>query len=162
MKKHLVAVGIASAVGLAGVAGVGMASAATDTQTNPQDNLVSAIASKFNLKKEEVKKVFEEQRAANEKERETKVNEELAQLVKDGKLTQAQVDALKAKQAELKKEREANREESKNKTRDEMKAKMDEKRTELENWASAQGIDKEYLKYVFGGGHGRGGPGGPR
>jgi hypothetical protein len=161
MKKHLVAVGIASTVGLAGVAGVGMASAATDT-TNPQDGLISAIASKFNLEKDEVKKVFDEQRAANEKEREAKVNEELAQLVKDGKLTQAQVDTLKAKKAELQKEREANREEVKDKTRDEMKAKMDAKHTELENWASAQGIDKEYLKYVFGGGHGMGGPGGPR
>lgn len=161
MKKHLVAIGIASTVGLAGVAGVGMANAATNT-TNPQDGLISAIASKFNLKKDDVQKVFDEQRTAHEKERETKVNEELAQLVKDGKLTQAQVDALKAKRAELQKEREVNRDEAKDKTRDEMKAKMDTKRIELENWASTQGIDKTYLKYIFGGGHGMGGHGGPR
>lgn len=161
MKKHLVAIGIASTVGLAGVAGVGMANAATE-RTNPQDGLISAIASKFSLKKDDIQKVFDEQRTAHEKERETKINEELAQLIKDGKLTQAQVDALKAKRSELQKEREASRDEVKDKTRDEVKAKMDAKRTELENWASSQGIDNTYLRYIFGGGHGMGGPGDPR
>lgn len=161
MKKHLVAIGIASTVGLTGIAGVGVANAATDT-TNSQDSLVSAIATKFNLNKTDVQKVFEDEHAAREVKQETRVNDKLAQLVKDGKLTQSQADALKTKRAEVKKEREANRPSigSNSKTHEDMKTEIEKKRTELESWATNQGISKDYLHFVFGGGHR--GPGGPR
>ncbi len=164
MKKQLITAGIAAAVGVTGLAGVASVSAATDTSTstNPMSSLVDAIASKFSLDKSKVQAVFDEQRTKMEAERETEVKADVAQLVKDGKLTQAQADAINAKRAELTKEREANRDANKDLSRSEMKSKMDAKRTELEAWAKEQGIDTQYLRYVVGFGHGPGGPGGMR
>jgi hypothetical protein len=94
-------------------------------------------------------------------EREAEVKADLAQLVSDGKLTQAQADKINAKRAEIQKAREALRDSDPTKTREEMKAEMDAKRTELETWAKDNGIDTEYLRYVMGHGgrgHGHGGP----
>lgn len=160
MRKQLITAGIVTTIGLAGVTGVGMASAMTNTNsTNPFTSLVDAIATKFNLNKADVQKVFDEQRAKMEAERETQIKDDLAQLVKDGKLTQAQVDKINAKRAELQKERDAARSSTDTKTRAEIKADMDAKRTELETWAKDNGIPTEYLRYVFG--HGGGHMGGP-
>ena len=92
-----------------------------------------------------------------EAERETQVKADVAQLVTDGKITQAQADKINAKRAELQKEREANKDTTK--TREEMKTEMDAKKTELEQWAKDNGINTDYLRYVMGGGHGHGGPG---
>lgn len=163
MKKQLAIAGLVAGITTAGIATAGIASAATDTSsnsTNPMSSLVDAIASKFNLNKSEVQAVFDEQKTKMETEREAKVKEEVAQLVTDGKLTQAQADAINAKRAELQKEREANRDTATSKTRQEMKTEMEAKRTELEQWAKDNGISTEYLRYVMGG-HGRGGHGGP-
>ena len=165
MKKHLVAAGIATAIGITGLTGVAVANAATDTNTSsPMSGLVDAIATKFNLNKADVQSVFDEQRTKMEAERETQVKDEVAQLVKDGKLTQDQADKINAKRAELKAAREAARTSDSTKTREQMKTEMDAKRTELETWAKDNGIDTAYLRYVFGGGPGhgfRGGSDGP-
>lgn len=161
MKKQLVAMGIATAVGVTSLAGIGVANAATDTSSNsnPMSSLVEAIATKFNLSESEVQSVFDEQRTQMEAEREAEVKEKVAQLVTDGKISQAQADKINAKRAELKKEREANRDSSDTKTREEMKSEMEAKRTELEAWAKENDIDDQYLRYVMGGGRGHGGPG---
>jgi predicted phage gp36 major capsid-like protein len=159
MKKPFVIAGLAATIGLAGL-GAGVAHAATSSSdsNNPMSSLVDAIATKFNLDKTQVQQVFDEQKTKMDAEREQEVKDELAQLVTDGKLTQAQSDAITAKRAELEKEREANRDSFKDKTAEERKSEMDTKRTELEQWAKDNGIDTQYLKYVFG--HGPGGRGG--
>lgn len=161
MRKQLAVLGIVTAVGTTGVIGAGVANAATntDSSTDPMSSLVSKIASKFNLNKDEVQRLFDEQRSARQTEREQEVKDELAQLVKDGKLTQDQADKLTAKRTELKKEREAVRTSGSTETRDAMKTEMDTRRTQLETWAKENGIDTTYLRFVFGGSHGRGGPG---
>jgi len=162
MKKQLVVAGIVAGIATAGVMGVGIANAAADTSTtttNPMSSLVDAIASKFNLNKTEVQAVFDAQRTQMEANREATVKKEVAQLVTDGKITQAQADKINAKRAELQKEREANKDTVSTKTREEMKTEMDAKRTELEQWAKDNGISTDYLRYVFGGGRGHGGPG---
>jgi len=167
MRKHLAIAGIVTTVSAAGITGVGVANAATDTNsTDPMSSLVTAISTKFNLNKTDVQKVFDEQRTAMEAEREATAKEKVAQLVKDGKLTQAQADAINAKRAELKKEREANRTtDQSSKTHEERKTEMEARRTALEAWAKENNISNEYLRYVMGGFHrGPGGPGmgGPR
>lgn len=167
MKKHLLAAGVAATVGLSAV-GAGVAHAATtnSASTDPMSSMVDKIATKFNLNKADVQKVFDEQKTEMQAERGQKVKDEVAQLVKDGKLTQAQADAINAKRAEVQKDREANRDAMKDKTQAERKAEMDKKKAELEAWAKQQGIDSQYLRYVMGGGpghgHGPGGPGGHR
>lgn len=161
MKKQLITAGIATAVGVTSLAGFGVANAATDTSnsTGPMSSLVDAIATKFNLNESEVQSVFDEQRTQMKAEREAEIKEKVAQLVTDGKITQAQADKINAKRAELKAEREANKDSSDTKTREAMKSEMEAKRTELKTWAEENDIDEQYLRYVIGG-HGRhGGPG---
>lgn len=163
MKKHLVAVGLVSAAGLAGITGAGYVyatDASTKDSSGPMDSLVTALSEKFNLNKDEVQQVFDEQRSAMEQQQEDDIKNELAQLVDGGTLTQDQADALLAKRAELQATRQANRESRGDDTttsKDDRKAAMDAQRTELQSWAKEQGIDAQYLRFVMGhGGRGHG------
>ncbi len=156
MKKYLAAAGIAGTVGLAGLSTAGIVAAQSNgSSTNRMDSLATAIADKFNLNKDEVQKVFDEQHAAMEQQRDTQVKDQIAQLVSDGKLTQDQADKLLAKRAEIQKQREANRDEAKTKTRSEMRGEMSTQMNNLRQWAKDNDIDTQYLRYVVGG------PGGP-
>lgn len=160
MKKQLIAASLAAAVGVTGLVGVGVANAATTTNgSGPMSGLVSAIATKFNLKASDVQAVFDEQHTKMQAEREAEITKQVAQLVTDGKITQAQADKINAKRAEITKEREAAKDSATTKTRAEMKTEMEAKRTELETWAKENGIDTQYLRFVMGGGHGPGGMG---
>ena len=89
MKKQIITAGIiAAAATTTGLVGVGVANAETgDTSTNPMSSLVDAIAKKFNLNKDEVQTVFDEDRQARDAECETEVKTEVAKLVTDGKMT---------------------------------------------------------------------------
>lgn len=143
---------------IASVAGV---SAATNSNTDGQDNLVNKIAKKFNVKPADVKAVFQEEHQAREAEHQKQFTTNLDKLVAAGTITSAQKDAIIAKQAELKKDMEANRDTMKDKTSAERKALMDQKKAELEKWASDNGLSADVLKQVIGGPHGGmgGGPG---
>lgn len=124
-------------------------------------SLVQKIASKFNLNKDEVQKVFDEDRSAREAEREKDQAERLQKLVDAGTITASQKTAIEAKIKEMKAERDANKDSMKDLSDTERKAKMDAKKTELETWAKQQGLDLTKLQGVLMGGHGRGGHNGP-
>jgi len=172
MNKPLIAAAVTGAVGVATVAGLGVASAATTNssttttnsattaKTDPMSSLVDAIVSKFNLKKADVQAVFDAQRTKMEANREAEVKAKVSQLVTDGKLTQAQADAINTKRAELEKQRDADRATMDSKTDAERRSTMDAKRTELDSWLKDQGIDTQYSYLLMGGGRGHGGPGG--
>jgi hypothetical protein len=160
MKKVIIASSIA-ALGVTGLAGGAVFATANSTSgTDPMSGLVSAIATKFNLKKDNVQKVFDEQRTQMETQREQEVKDQVAQLVKDGKLTQAQADKINAKRAELVKEREANRTSEQNLTDAQRKTKMEERKTALDTWFKDNNIDSQYVYLLMGGHGGRGGPDG--
>jgi len=137
---------------------MGLAHAATTT--SGQQTLVDKIATKFNLKTEDVQKVFDEERAAHQTEKATQFKTKLDQAVKDGKLTQAQEDKLIAKQKELQAAHDANKDSMKDKTEAERKAAMEAERTAFKQWLTDNGIPAEYGMPMHGGHHG--GPGGPR
>lgn len=158
MKRHLAVIGAITAISAAGFTGVQIASAATDTSTNPMSSLVDAVATKFNLNKSDVQAVFDEQRSQMEADREAEIKEQIAQLVSDGKLTQAQADKINAKRAELKTERDANREANQNLTEEQRATEREEHKTALDTWFKENGIDTQY-RYLLMGGHGHGGPG---
>ncbi len=148
--KKLVIAGVAATIGLAGV---GTAAYATTTGANNNNNQSTTRTERPQL--------TEEQKVAKRAEREQKVKDEIAQLVKDGKLTQDQADKLLAKRAELQKEREANKPTTKpteltEEQKAAKKAEREKKQTELKNWLKEQGIDESYIKYLSG----RGGKGG--
>jgi competence protein ComGC len=153
VKKSLVAAAALASVGSAGVIGTQAVLAETNnSNSDPMSSLVDKLASKFNLNKSEVQKVFDEQRSAHEAERDAKVSERLQKLVDDGTITAEQKTKIEAKIKELKEEREANRDSMKDLSDEERKTKMDEKRTELENWAKENGVDLTKLKGVLMGG----------
>jgi uncharacterized membrane protein YhiD involved in acid resistance len=133
--------GVTAGVATAGFIGVGAASAATtsSTSTNSVSSLVSAIAKKFNLKTSDVQAVFDADRTERQAERLAENSTRLQSLVDKGTITADQKTKIEAKQKEL-------------------QTKRDAERTELEKWATDNGID---AKYLMGGGMGRGGKGGP-
>lgn len=162
INKALAIAGVTASVAAAGLVGMGAASAATTTSStsnNPMSSLVSAIAKKFNLNTSDVQAVFDEQKATMDATRETELKTTQAQLVKDGKITQAQSDAITAKRAELKKERDADMSSSSTKTDTDRRTEMATRKTALDTWLKAQGIDTQYAYLVMSGGHGHGGPG---
>ncbi|MCA9327912.1 hypothetical protein KDA14_05270 [Candidatus Saccharibacteria bacterium] len=165
MKKTLVTAGVAAVVAATGVGGMGLAyadtSSSSTTSTNPMSSLVQAIADKFNLKTSDVQAVFDEQHTEMEAQRTAEVKEELATLVKDGKLTQAQSDAILAKRTELQEKRDSNRSKMDSVTESERRAAMDAEKTALDTWFSDNNISTDYRYLLMGGPGGHGGPGGP-
>jgi hypothetical protein len=170
MKKQLIVAGVVAATSIAGLTGVQVANAVTnssDSDTDPMSSLVNALATKFKLNKADVQKVVDEQHAKMQAEREQRVKDQVAALVTDGKLTQAQADKINTRRAELDKEREANRTADQNLTaeqrqakRQEMRTKMEAKKTELTTWLKDNGIDERYAYLLMGGRGGHGGHGG--
>ncbi len=133
------------------------ASAATNASSR-EDSLASKIASKFNINKDEVKKVLDEDHQARQAERQAdmtkKLEDRLTQAVKDGKLTEAQktkiLDYMKTQQSFM--------DSLKDKTEEERKTAMDQKRQEIQKWAKDNGIDEKYVMPFGGhGGHKGGG-----
>jgi len=144
MQKAFIA---AVATATIGASSIGAATAFAATPgTHPQvDNLVKAIATKFNLQTNEVQRVFDEQRALGQATRQAEriqhIKESLAKAVTDGKLTQAQADLVTAKRAEL----EANKPDPSKNTPEEMKKIMQTHRDELQSWAKENDIPLRFI-----------------
>jgi homospermidine synthase len=138
-----------------GALGIGTVFAETTTTDNPMTSLVQKIATKFNLKEADVQAVFNEERDTRRAEMEKRYEEQLSTYVSEGKITEDQKKLILAKHEEMEKNR-PEMGEMKNLTQEERKAKMDEKRQEMETWAAANGID---MQYMMGMGKGMGGPG---
>ncbi len=158
---------------------------------NSMSNLITSIAQKFNLNEADVRAVFDQhreqmeaRREQNREQMETKRQEQfesrLSEAVAQGKLTQAQANAIAAKRAELqaqmktlRQSRQAEMDNMKNMTQEERKAAMEEQKTKikaqisaLKQWAADNGIPEEYLPMAgmgfMSGGHGCGGGFGAR
>jgi hypothetical protein len=159
LAKSLIVGGVLGTVGLTSIAGVSMASAESTsgtTSSDPMSSLVQKIASKFNLNKDDVQKVFDDDKAAREAQHDKQIDDRLQKLVDAGTITGAQKTAIESKLKELKQARQADRAEMKNLSDTERQSKMDERKNELETWAKEQGMDLTKLKGIFGG------PGDPR
>ena len=130
---------------LLGATIIGVRTVAAETSAG-NSSIVSKLASKFNLKTEDVQSVFEAERNERQQEMLKLREEKLGQAVTAGVITEAQKTALISKmqqQQEL----------------------MEKHRTEMQQWFTDQGIDQDKLAPYWGGGHmgiGRGmGMGGP-
>lgn len=142
---------------------------AESSKQDHMSSLVQKIADKFNLNKSDVQAVFDQERQEMHAKMQAKYEAKLAQLVKDGKITEQQKKLLLDKHKELQSEMESNKDKFKDLTPAEMKSQMDAKRKELEAWAKENGVDIKYLMPMqihmkVGGGPGfmkHDGPGGP-
>jgi hypothetical protein len=158
IKKPLLVAGVVSGVAFSSLAGASLVAAdtgTTGTDSSGPTALIEKLSSKFNLNKEEVSAVFEEERAARQAERQQAYEARLTQAVADGKLTSEQKNKLVAKVKEVKADMQANREAAAEKTHEERHAAMETKRAELEKWAADNDIPTEYL-HPGGGMGGRG------
>lgn len=148
-----------------GIYGINRVSAQTN---DGQAAIAERIASRFNLNKDEVQKVFEEGRGERQKNRQENFAKSLSLAVTRGELTEAQKNLIMDKKTELEKrrdtirgDREKNWENLKNMTAEERQAAMEKRRSEMKAqqeeitaWAKANGID---VKYLMGAGRGRDG-----
>lgn len=119
------------------------------------DSLIQKIIQKFGLKEADVRSVFDSFHQDRETQMEKRYEDRLTQLVKDGKITEAQKKLMITKHEEMQKYMQSQRDALKDKTPEQRKAIMDAKRAEIEKWAKDNGIDIQYLQPRFGrpGGH---------
>ncbi len=112
-------------------------------QTSPAQTIIERIAAKFGLKQADVQSVFDVQRDERQAEMQKRFEANLTQAVKDGKITEAQKNAVLAKHQEMQQERE-------------------KERTDWQSWLKANNLENTDLGFGFGGkGMGmRGGMGG--
>lgn len=149
----MVGVGV-STIGLAGLSGANLVSAATTSTTSSgETSIVDKIASKFGLDKAKVQAVFDEERESRIADMKTERAEALKQAVTDKKITQDQADHITSAWKEIDDLRGTTKpSDESDTTRQQIRDKMDE----LHDWLDEQNID---LKDI--GGFGRhGGPGG--
>ncbi len=131
----------------AGALGAGTVFAAQhgSGQQYGMSGLVQAISQKFHLAPNDVQAVIDQQRQQMMDQMNKKFTDRLAtsliQAVKDGKLTQAQVDAITAKQAELKTFEASLQGKNPTDRQAAMKTKMDS----LTQWAKDNGIPEQYV-----------------
>lgn len=154
VKTGLVAAAALATIGTGGLLGMQAVHAESSTTTDPMSSLVEKLANKFNLNKNDVQKVFDENRSEMEAKHEANVSTRLQKLVDAGTITSDQKTKVEAKLKELKSARETDRDALKNLSPEERKAKMEEKRNELDTWAKENGIDLTKLEGIFRGGHG--------
>ncbi len=115
---------------------------------DPMSSLVTKIAERFNLNKDEVKQVFDAELEEHHKQMQEKAVEDLAKLVEDGKITEAQKQLIVDKRSELHASHMEKMTNLQGSTREEIRAAMEKEKSELEQWAKDNGID---VSYVFGG-----------
>lgn len=139
-KKTLLVLGAITGIGLAGVTGLGVASAATGA-TNGGDTIIDKLSAKFHLDKDEVKVVFEDERAEREAEHQQRLEERLTKAVEEGTLTEEQKSKILAKLEELKIQRET----FNDKTPKERGKAKQEIHGSLEQWAQDNNIPLKYL-----------------
>lgn len=126
------------------------------TAGDKMSSLVEKIATKFNLNKDDVQKVFDEDRQKHHQAMQQRLEDTLTQAVKDGKLTEDQKSKLLAKMDELhtKYGPENNQSISRHAMRQNHQAEL----SELQSWARENGINlSTVLPTPPHGGHGFGG-----
>ena len=121
------------AVGAISAIAVGATSFVSAQSSTGGNSLVDRIATKFNLNKDEVKAVFDEEHAARETERLAEVSQNLQSAVDSGKITEEQKTLIENKIKEVQASRDADRQ-------------------AIEDWATANNIDMQYV--MMGGRHG--------
>ena len=122
------------------------------------DTLIQKIVSRFKLKQTDVQVVFNEARTERQKKKKKAHEARLAELVKTGKITEAQRKLIAAKHLEMQKTMTNDQAAWQKLTPAERQAKAQEKRDAMQTWATQNGIDVQYLMMGSNGG-GRGGRG---
>lgn len=143
----------AATIGIVGASTLGVSFAAHAQSDGSSGTLVDKIAQKFNLNRDEVQKVFDENRAEHKAERQQQLEEKLNQAVAQGQITSEQKDEILAKLKEMRSFMDS----LKDKSSSERKSAIKAKRDELKQWAKDNNIPEKFIMP-----HGMHGPGGHR
>lgn len=139
-KKALVATGVTTAVGLASIGGAlsitAMSASAENTKDIVKTSLADKIAERFNLNKDDVQKVIDENKQEYAANRHQKLEERLNKAVEQGKITAEQKTAIINKHQEVRDYMESIKDTPQGEKRELMKAKLDE----LKKWAEDNGL----------------------
>ena len=117
--------------------GVGAASRVRAQDARYYPPIISTLAEKFGLSEDEVKDAFDEIRAENQVEMQTRQEERLGEAVSDGVITEEQKQLILDKQEEMRAQNQERRREH---------------QAEMEAWASEHGIDLAAMHEYMGGG----------
>ncbi|MBA3723606.1 MAG: hypothetical protein H0W89_01785 [Candidatus Levybacteria bacterium] len=160
MNRKAILTAIAVTVIGAGTVTASSAFAQTETPVqDPMNSLIQKISDKFGLNKEEVQAVFDESHKERHAAMQADFEAQLSQYVENGEITEAQKQLILKKRQEMDADRQSNKDSFKNLSKDERKVKMDDKKAELDAWATENKIDLKYLMPHGGKGHGMGGRG---
>ena len=156
IRKPIVVAGVATALSIAAMAGgFAMASAAdTGTASGPMSGLVTAIADKFHLNKDEVQQVFDQQRQQMTAQHQADIKTRLDQGVASGSITQTQEDLIVAKQAEI----HAFMQTLKDMVPADRQAAIKKEMADVQQWVKDNAIPAQFMRMEMGmRGHGRDG-----
>lgn len=128
-----------------------VAMAATTTSTG--NTLADKIATKFNVNKDDVQKVIDEDRSAHAQEHEQRYEQMLNSAVTAGKLTTEQKDKILAKHKELLAQMQNDRDNFKNMSEADRHTAMQKKHDELTQWEKDNNVPTGYLMGAGRGGH---------
>lgn len=143
IKQQLLVAGAVVTLGGLGTAGVSAMSAGASPD---EGSLVDKVMTRKVAMQGESESALFETKLARMADHQKTIEEELSELVKEGKLTAEQKEKLLSKQAELKALREAEFEAIKNKTKDEARSIIKDRRAELKAWAAENGIPEKYVE----------------
>lgn len=118
-------------------------------EADPHQSLIKKLATRLNVSEQEVQKVFEEERVVYIQKKRQKMQERLDELVRQGKITPQQKEAIIAKHEELRANRKALMESMQTMTEQERTATHQKHKKEMEAWAKENGIDPEALPFVI-------------
>ncbi len=118
-------------------------------QSETDQTIVDRIATRFNLNRDEVQAVFNEEHLAHEQEMQDRISQELDQLVEDGTLTSVQrtvaETALNDMKAKLEESRPDNFHDMTDEERDAMRQAMDEAQDAFKQTLTDNGIDSSVI-----------------
>lgn len=131
---------------------VGATQVHAQSTSNPFSNLVQMIAQKFNLDQSQVQSVVDnykgQQKQKMVQNMQQREQDRLNKLVQEGKITDAQKQAILSELAALKTK--YNPDNFKNLSADQRKQQIQAMETELKSWAQSQGINFAYVMPGFG------------
>ena len=136
-KKTLILPAVVAVIAAAATVSIGSARAENDGGSS----IVDKIATRFNLKNDDVQKVFDENRAEHEAKRQKKLEDRLHGAVEDKKITAEQKDQILAKHKELKSFMDS----IKNESHEERHELMEDKMDELKKWAEENNIPENLI-----------------
>lgn len=150
-KKILLPVLATAVIGGVVVYGVGVAQVHAQDE-KPLSGLVQALVQKFSLNESQVQTVVDDfvshERQTRLESMQKREEDRLTKLVAEGKITDAQKQAILNELAALRST--YNPENMKDKTAAERKAQMQAMHDELQAWAKQQGIDLKYVMVPMG------------